>query len=180
MTDRERYDPGPAQGATIHQEGDRWVLVLTRELRHPPEKVWRALTDPAELREWAPFDTSAPLGTVGNEATLTTVAAPGHPPSVTTVRRADAPKLLVYDWGGREMRWELEPSRDGTHLMLWTSIDRPYIAMGAAGWHICFDVMDRRLAGTPIGRIVAADALRLDGWQRLHTEYKQLFDQEAR
>ena len=47
--------------------------------------------------------------------------------------------------------------------------------MGAAGWHICLDVMDRMLSGHPIGRIVGPEAMKLDGWQRLNWEYaKQL------
>ena len=65
MTDREQYTPGPASGAQIQKDGDKWTLVLVRELRHPPEKVWQALTDPAQLREWAPFDADRSLGTAG-------------------------------------------------------------------------------------------------------------------
>ena len=45
MTSREKYQPGPAVGADIHKEGDNWTLVLVRELRHPPSKVWEALMD---------------------------------------------------------------------------------------------------------------------------------------
>jgi hypothetical protein len=74
------------------------------------------------------------------------------------------------------MRWELEPFGSGTRLTLWHNIDRRYISMGAAGWHICFDVLDRFLSGTPIGRIVAGDALKFDGWQRLHAEYAKQFE----
>jgi hypothetical protein len=47
--------------------------------------------------------------------------------------------------------------------------------MGAAGWHVCFDVLDRFLAGPPIGRIVAGDAMKFDGWRRLHAEYAEQF-----
>jgi hypothetical protein len=47
--------------------------------------------------------------------------------------------------------------------------------MGAAGWHICFDVLDHLLSGTPIGRIVAGDALKFGGWQRLNAEYAKQF-----
>jgi uncharacterized protein YndB with AHSA1/START domain len=54
-----RYSPGPAAGAKVEKDGESWTLVLVRELRHPPAKVWQALTDPAELREWAPFDADA-------------------------------------------------------------------------------------------------------------------------
>ncbi len=65
MTDREQYTPGPASGAQVRKDGEKWTLTLVRELRHPPERVWQALTDPAQLREWAPFEADGNLGTVG-------------------------------------------------------------------------------------------------------------------
>jgi hypothetical protein len=68
MIDREQYTPGPASGAQVRKDGEQWTLVLVRELRHAPEKVWQALTDPAQLREWAPFDADGGLGTVGANA----------------------------------------------------------------------------------------------------------------
>src|SRR6185295_6975854 len=104
MTDREQYTPGPAGGAEVRKDGDNWTLVLVRELRHPPAKVWQALTDPAELREWAPFDADRSLGAVGT-VTLTTIGAPQPTASESRVTRADAPKLLEYTWGDNEMRW---------------------------------------------------------------------------
>ena len=64
-TARERYVPGPASGVQFRKERDKWTLVLVRELRHSPESVWQALTDPAHLREWAPFDADRNLGTAG-------------------------------------------------------------------------------------------------------------------
>ena len=93
MTAREQYTPGPARGAQVHKEGDKWTLILVRELRHPPEKVWQALTDPAHLREWAPFDSDGNLGAVGNKAKLTTVGAPTLHVTETTVtgRRSQLP-----------------------------------------------------------------------------------------
>ena len=45
MTVREQYTPGPASGAQIRKDGEKWTLILVRELRHSPEKVWQALTD---------------------------------------------------------------------------------------------------------------------------------------
>ena len=65
MPEREQYTPGPASGAQIRKDGEKWTLILVRELRHSPEKVWQALTDPAHLREWAPFEADGSLGTVG-------------------------------------------------------------------------------------------------------------------
>src|SRR5690349_14745892 len=41
MTDRAQYRPGPASEAQVRKDGDKWTLILVRELRHPPEKVWQ-------------------------------------------------------------------------------------------------------------------------------------------
>ena len=97
----------------------------------------------------------------------------------TTVTRADAPRFLEYTWGGFDMRWELEPLGGGTRMTLWTNIGHRFIAMGAAGWHICFDVLDHLLSGTPIGRIAGADAMKYAGWQRLNEEYAKQFGVKA-
>ena len=179
MLDREQYVPGPANIARIQKDRgpngeEKWTLVLVRELRHSPEKVWEAITDPAHLREWAPFVADGSLGTVGATVKLTTVAAPKPTVSEAKVTRADAPNLLEYNWGDFDMRWQLEASGGGTRLTLWTNIGHRFIAMGAAGWQICFDVLDHLLSGTPIGRIVGPDALKF-GWQRLHAEYARQF-----
>jgi uncharacterized protein YndB with AHSA1/START domain len=179
MTVRDQYTPGPAAGAEIRKAGEKWTLVLVRELRHAPEKVWQALTDPSQLREWAPFDADRSLGTAGAAVKLTTVGAPGPHVTETTVTRADAPKLLEYNWGGQDIRWELEPLDGGTRLTLWHNIDRRFISMGAAGWHICFDVLDHHLSGTPIGRTVGPDAMKFGGWQRLNAEYAKQFGVET-
>jgi uncharacterized protein YndB with AHSA1/START domain len=177
MTSREAYAPGPAAGADVRKEGESWTLILVRELRHPPAKVWQALTQPAELREWAPFDADRDLGAIG-PAKLTTVGTPTPQVSETSVKRADAPRLLEYNWGGNDIRWELKPLGNGTRLTLWHKIDRGFISMGAAGWHICFDVLDQFLGGEPIGRIVAGEAMKF-GWQRLNAEYAKQFGIEV-
>ena len=166
---------GKKRRATKHQqqkEQDKWTLILVRELRHSPEKVWQALTDPAQLREWAPFDAEGSLGVAGSTVKLTWVGAPA--PLETKVTRADAPKLLEYD----DMRWELEAIAGGTRLTLWHSIDRRFISWGAAGWHIAFDVLDRLLSGNPVVRIDGAEAMKSDAWQRLRAEYAKQFGAE--
>jgi hypothetical protein len=94
------------------------------------------------------------------------------------VTRADAPKVLVYSWGDHDLRWELEAVDGGTRLTLWTNIGNRFIAMGAAGWHICFDVLDGLLKGVPMGRIVGPEAMKF-GWDRLHREYANEFGIEV-
>jgi uncharacterized protein YndB with AHSA1/START domain len=177
MSGRDKYAPGPASGAEVRKEGEVWTLVLVRDLRHAPAKVWEAITDPAQLREWAPFDADRALTSPG-AVKLSTVGMPKVQVSENQLTRAEAPRLLEYNWGGQNLRWELEPRGAGTRLTLWHSIDRRFISMGAAGWQICFDVLDRLLDGAPIGRIVAGDAMSF-GWQRLNAEYARQFGLEA-
>jgi len=45
MSSGEQYAPGAASGAEVRKDGEKWTLVLVRDLPHPPERVWKALTD---------------------------------------------------------------------------------------------------------------------------------------
>jgi uncharacterized protein YndB with AHSA1/START domain len=169
------YDPGSADLARVEREGSEWRLVVVKEFRHSPQKVWQALTNPDDLQQWAPFDTDANLGLPGVTAHLTTIGSTETPVSECKVKTAEAPKLLEYNWGEHDLRWTLEPTELGTRLTLWTSIALPYIAMGAAGWHLCLDVMEHWLTGEPLGRIVGSAALQLEGWRLLHQHYAEKF-----
>jgi len=177
MTERDKYRPGAASAARVLKEGELWTLVLVRELGHSPEKVWKALVEPGQLREWAPFDADRNLGTTGAVVGLSVPGGPAGSASQTTVRRAEAPQVLEYDWGGRPIKWELEATPGGTRLTLWASIDRRYIAMGAAGWHVCLDVLDSLLKGSARGRLTGTDAMNSSEWQKLKLEYAQQFEQ---
>lgn len=173
MADVAEYAPGPASGARVRKDGEKWTLILVRELRHAPELVWEALTDPAQLREWAPFEADGELGAEGAEVRLRW-AGTGQ---VTEVRvtRAEAPRVLAFG----DLRWELEAEGEGTRLTLWHSIDRRFVTWGAAGWHIAFEVLERLLAGKPMGRIAGGDAMKLGSWQRLVAEYAKEFGAET-
>ncbi len=170
MSNRAEYMPGPASGAEVRKnEGEKWTLILVRQLRHSPDIVWQALIEPAQLREWAPFVVDGKLDRVGATVSLQWVGAP-HPVP-TKVTEVDPPRTLAYG----DIRWELEPVGAGTRLTLWTDIDRRFISWGAAGWHISLDVLDRLLAGDPIGNIAGADSMKFEGWKRLNAEYAAQF-----
>jgi uncharacterized protein YndB with AHSA1/START domain len=159
---------------TYRAEGDRWTLVFVRELGHPPERVWRALTEPEELRAWAPFMPDRSLARPG-EAKLTmfesaTALGDGTPAEVT---RADPPTLLEYRWQDDLLRWQLEPRGDGTRLTLsHTVVTEDMVPKVAAGWHLCFDVLERLLDGTPTTPIRGEEAME-HGWQALHDQYAE-------
>src|SRR5262249_57693575 len=118
------------------------------------------------------FDVDGSLDRVGATVKLTWVGAPG--PIDTKVTRVDPLRSLEYG----DIRWGLEPFGSGTRLTLWTKIDRRFVSMGAAGWHISLDVLDHLLGGTPIGRIAGGDAMKFAGWQRLNAEYAKQFGAE--
>jgi uncharacterized protein YndB with AHSA1/START domain len=177
MSNREKYVPTSSLKADVQKDGESWTLILVRELRHPPARVWEALTDPAQLAEWAPFDADRSLASVG-PVKLTTVGAPTPQVAETSVKRAERDKLLEFSWGGN-LRWELEPAGTGTRLTLWHNIDRRFISWGAAGWHVCFDVLEHLLEGDPLGRIVGPETMKLPAWQQLTAHYGKQFSGES-
>src|SRR5579884_379321 len=171
MSNRAQYAPGPARPAQVRKGGERWTLILARDLRHPPEKVWHAITDPEHLHEWAPFDVDGDLTREG--ATVKLIWTGTSQATEAKVTKADRPSVLEYG----DMRWELNAFAGGTRLKLWHVIDHRFVSWGAAGWHISFDVLDRLLAGEPIGRIAGADAMKIGDWQGLVAEYKKQFEE---
>lgn len=169
------FEPGPLAEVSSHPSGDKWTLVFVRELKHAPDKVWAALTDPAQLRAWAPYTSNRDLGSTG-PATLTMIDGDTPVDLPASVIRADAPNLLEYSWGGDVLRWELAGTGPGTRLTLHHTLDdREYVSKIAAGWHLCLVVADRLLDGRPIDPIRGDDA-RNYGWEALNDSYAQKLD----
>ena len=172
--ERATFDPGPPVPADLVSSDDQWTLVFVRDLRHPPDKVWAALTEPDKLREWAPFITDRDLGGIG-EATLTMIDGDTAEDMTAVVRHAERPTLLEYTWGTDLLRWELAPTATGTRLTLrHTLADRSWGPKVAAGWHLCLVVAEHLLDGRPIGAIRGRDALDY-GWQDLADGYARMF-----
>lgn len=164
------FDPGPL-AEIAYQEGDGgWTVAFARDLKHPPEKVWAALTDPEQVAGWAPFTADRDLGRPG-VATLTMIDGDSAQDMAATVRRAEPPTLLEYTWGDDLLRWELSPTATGTRLVLRHTVqDRDWMPKVAAGWHLCLVVAERLLDGRPVPPIRGADAMNY-GWQDLHDAY---------
>jgi uncharacterized protein YndB with AHSA1/START domain len=170
--DRNSFEHSPLAAVDAEFGAERWTLVFIRDLRHPPEKVWAALTEPGQLSEWAPFTTDRDLSSVG-EATLTMIDGETAVDLGASVRRAERPTLLEYTWGKDLLRWDLEPIEIGTRLTLRHVVeDQDWLAQVAAGWHLCLDVAERLLDGQPIGPIRGADAMNF-GWERLRAAYAE-------
>ena len=169
---RTTFEPGPLAHVECRSGGDRWTLVFVRDLRHAPEKVWKALTDPTQLREWSPFVADRDLGRP-REATLTMIDGDVTEDMPATVTQAKRPTLLEYTWGKDRLRWQLEPRGRGTRLTLQHTIeDRDWAPKVAAGWHICLVVAERLLDGEPIGPIRGQEARKF-GWDELNEAYAE-------
>ena len=146
--------------------GREYTLVFTRDLKHPPAKVWAALTDPDQLDAWSPFRPDRDLGTTG-PATL--VMPEGA--TTATVTRVDPPHALEDRWDEDFLRWELEEIEGGTRLTLrHTTGGADMLPKLAAGWHICLDVADRLLDGHPVP-VVRGEEAKKSGWRELHDAY---------
>jgi uncharacterized protein YndB with AHSA1/START domain len=169
---RDSFRPSPPAEVRAAPAAGAATLVLVRDLRHPPEAVWAALTGPARLREWAPFLADRDLGSPG-AAVLTMVDGETTEDLPATVRRAEPPHLLEYTWGDDLLRWELTPTATGTRLTLrHTVTERGIAPMVAAGWHICLDVAEHLLDGDPVGPIRGAEAKEF-GWDDLRAAYDE-------
>lgn len=147
----ERYaarfglDPAPGR-AFVASPGFRGltlahgpVLRLERRYDHPVERVWRAVTDPDELRHWFPGELE--------------------------ISESDPPHALTGSWQGEgTLRFELRPERDGCVLVFTHAFtDRDQAALTAAGWDRCFARLDALLAGKPM-----SEAASLTAWPDVH------------
>jgi uncharacterized protein YndB with AHSA1/START domain len=138
--------------ATRHFENGQAVLRFERRLAHPPEKVWRAVTEPSELAHWFP-------------ATVELELRPGAPvhfaeedpdigESTGEVLEVDPPKVFAFRWGGDVLRFELVPDGAGCRLHFSHALsggdvwgDEKFAAQHAAGWDACLELLDARLDG---------------------------------
>src|ERR1700759_2652550 len=103
---------------TLHTVDGRQLLRFERRLRHPVAKVWRAITDPAELSGWFPWQVMID-GRVGGTITFT------HPQGLATAPDAvitefEPPRVLGYTWNDAELRWELSEDSDGGCVLVFT------------------------------------------------------------
>ena len=123
------------------------TLRFERRYPHSIDRVWRAITDPDELRHWFP---------------------PGEELDVT---ESDPPRLLAGTWFGEQLRFELTPDGDGC-VLVFTHVfsGRERAARDAAGWDRCFARFEALLGGSPL-----SEADSLAAWPAVHEGYAERF-----
>ena len=158
----------PAE-ATLTEVAGRWVLTMTRMLRHPPERVWTYLTEPRLLTRWSPVVPNRALNSTGPASSRET---PEQDPVDAEVLVSDPPRELVHRWGAHVLRWTLRSTGTGSHLTLEHTFDnRAETGSFASGWHIVLAVLTVLLDGKQVDRVVGKRALDY-GWSELKDRYE--------
>lgn len=127
---------------------DTRSVVVEREIPHPPEKLWRALTQPHLIEAWLMKNDFQPVA--GHRFELR-----GDWGSVACqVREVEPNKTLSYTWGALGLEsvvtWTLTPTRTGTHLRMEQAgfrADQQQAYQGAKyGWQRFFGNLEQVLA----------------------------------
>jgi len=125
--------------ATLQTIGGRPALRFERYLAHPVERVWRAVSDPAELERWMPAAANWTLK-VGEVFELG-----GQTGEITEL---DPPHLIAWTFAGQGFRFELRAEDQGCALVFTHVFDKATpAAQTAAGWECYFDRLDAHLLG---------------------------------
>ena len=171
-----------SERGTLTREGKAYTLRFERLLPHPPEKVWRGLTEKDELAHWFPAAIEG-AREAGARLTFVFPPEPGQVPADTTETGAemsgemkvyDPPRLLEFTWGEESMRFELEARDGGTRLVfINTFSDVKKSARDATGWDFCIGNLERRLAGD------AGEAFTNAKFDPVFDEYAATFGPEA-
>jgi len=137
--------------------GQAGAIAFAFDLRHPAEKVWRALTDPALLAEW--LLPVAELELVPGKAfTFRTQPHPGWDGIVhCRILASDPPRALSYTWRVGDMdtvvTFTLTPTASGTRLSLvqsgFTPDQKQNFGGARYGWKLMGGKLVDLLARTP-------------------------------
>jgi uncharacterized protein YndB with AHSA1/START domain len=132
--------------ATLISAGSKPVLRFERFLPRPVEDVWRAVTDPVEMRAWFPTRIEIDRWEVG--ATLTHhFDGQSMDPLPGRVLECDEPRRLVFTWGDDTIGFELSPTEGGTIFVLTEELSASAAARNAAGWEVCLERLVEGAAG---------------------------------
>jgi uncharacterized protein YndB with AHSA1/START domain len=130
------------------------TLVIEKEMPHPPEKIWRALTEGALIKEWLMDNDFQPV--VGHRFKFRSTPVAGWDGVINSeVLIIEPNKKLSYSWGTMGMEnavvWTLVPTSGGTLLRMEQSgfgPDQEANYKGAQyGWQKFIANMERVVAG---------------------------------
>jgi uncharacterized protein YndB with AHSA1/START domain len=147
---------------TLETIDGRPALRFERRLAHSIDRVWRAVSEPAELARWFPASAD---WTPATGETFEAFGATGE------VIEVDPPRRLAWTFAGQGYSFELTPDEDGC-VLVFTHVfdDRSQAAQTAAGWHVYLSRLTPHLAGEHLSEVAAHAPA-----QQLHERYADQF-----
>lgn len=141
--------------ATLHTVNGEPTLRFERRLAHSPAKVWRAVSEPAEMAHWFPATVETELRPGSPMRFTFADDAPVPPDWEGEVLEVDPPKVYMFRWAGDVLRFELVPDGDGCLLVFTQTLGGGRIGLLAAGrtasgWDACLDQLAGRLDGQEV------------------------------
>jgi len=96
-------------------------VIVERQMPHPPEKIWRALTQGALIEEWLMKNDFEPV--VGHKFTFRAEPVPGWNGVIDAeVIEVESHTRLSYSWNSMGLEsvvtWTLTPVQGGTHVRM--------------------------------------------------------------
>lgn len=140
----------------VKVEGELATLTFERHLVHPPEAVWKAITEPEELSKWYGAEVQID-GRVGGSVHF----ARRHGTVTGSILAWDPPRVFEHEWkversGSPKMengviRWELESEGEGTLLtLIHRNMPTQIARLFAPGVHAALDSLEAYLEGAPL------------------------------
>lgn len=124
----------------------RPAIRVERYYDHPIDRVWRAVTEPASLAQWFPFEAEFELRPGGR------ARFGGDEGMVGEVLAVDPPRHLAFTWEGDSFEFDLREEAGGTRFVLTHGFDdRAGAASFATGWEKCMDGLGEVLGGRKPG-----------------------------
>jgi uncharacterized protein YndB with AHSA1/START domain len=158
------------EGTHERRDDGSHVLRYERRIEHPVARVWRAVTEPAELVGWlAQADVELREGGRVRLEWLNTDDAGNTAVATGTVARVDPPRLVEYDTDIHGLlRFELEPDGAGATVLRLT-VEHPdldeHLDSVLPGWHVHLEHLDDALDGRPVD------------WPSWSTEHRPRWDE---
>lgn len=122
---------------------DRPSIRIERHLAHPPDKVWRALTEAAHLSAWYPFPVYAIDPRTGGAITFRDETGTLY---TGTITEFDPPNTFAFTEERDHLNLHIAPAPTGCLLTFTHTFDDPRATEAqTAGWNRCLDTLDAHL-----------------------------------
>jgi uncharacterized protein YndB with AHSA1/START domain len=133
-------------GSYIEHDG-RPAVRFVRTYPHSQERVWRAISEPGELRHWFPSGVEIEPRSGG------AIAFADDPYAAAATGQIlvwEPPRRLAFTWYADELHFTLDEVDGGCRLTLVNVLDdRTTAARNAGGWYVCLEELAKSLDGVP-------------------------------